>query len=179
MNILLLGPHGAGKSTQAHLLSASLHIPYISTGEMLRVLATQSTESGKYIRDRLERGEYMTDEEMVPLVNERLTQIDVKDGFILEGFPRTLEQAQQLTISIDLVLNLSLPKAEVVSRLLARHRLDDTPEIIERRLANYMADADAILDYYHNLGLLRQVNADETVANVQRSLLIEIDNIGK
>ena len=179
MNILLLGPHGAGKSTQAHLLSASLHIPYISTGEMLRVLATQSTESGKYIRERLERGEYMTNEEMVPLVNERLHQIDVQDGFILEGYPRTLEQAQQLAAKIDLVLNLYLPKAEVMSRLLARHRDDDTPEIIERRLTHYLAEADTILDFYHSQGLLRQVNADDTVDNVHRALLIEIDNIGK
>lgn len=176
MNILLLGPHGAGKSTQAHLLSASLHMPYISTGEMLRVLATQPTESGQQIKTRLERGEYMSDVEMVPLVNERLSQIDVKDGFILEGYPRTLEQAQKLTAPINLVLNLYLDKVEVMRRLLARHRQDDTAEIIERRMAHYFADAEAILAYYHDKGLLRQVNADDTVENVQRALLIEIDN---
>jgi adenylate kinase len=178
VNILLLGPHGAGKSTQAHLLSASLHIPYISTGEMLRVLATQVNETGKQIRARLERGEYMTNEEMIPLVNERLSQIDVKNGFLLEGYPRTLEQAQQLTAPIDLVLNLYLDKEEVVRRLLARHRLDDTPEIIERRLTHYLAEADVILDFYRSRNLLRQVDANDTVENVQRSLLIEIDNIG-
>lgn len=179
MNILLLGPHGAGKSTQAHLLSASLHIPYISTGEMLRTLATQDTDNGKEIRARLERGEYMSDAEMVPLVNERLSQIDVHSGFILEGYPRTLDQAKHLTVKVDLVLNLYLDKEEVLRRLLARHRQDDTPEIIERRLSHYFADAEAILAYYHDKKLLRQVNADDTVENVQRALLIEINNTKK
>jgi len=176
VNILLLGPHGAGKSTQAHLLSASLHLPYISTGEMLRVLAVQATEIGKHIRERLERGEYMSDEEMIPLVNERLSQIDVADGFILEGYPRTLFQAKNLNIRIDIVLNLFLTEEESMSRLLARHRMDDTPEIIERRLSHYQTEAEAILEYYRELDLLRQVNAGDTVENVHRALLIEIEN---
>lgn len=143
---------------------------------MLRVLATQSTPAGKQIRDRLERGEYMTNEEMIPLVNQRLSQIDIKDGFILEGYPRTLEQAHKLTVPIDIVLNLYLDKDEVMHRLLARHRQDDTPEIIERRLTHYLAEADTILEYYHAKGMLQQVNADDTVENVQRALLIEIGN---
>lgn len=176
MNILLLGPHGAGKSTQAHLLSASLHLPYISTGEMLRVLAVQTTEIGANIRQRLERGEYMSDEEMIPLVNERLTQIDVAEGFILEGYPRTLHQAKNLKVRIDIVLNLYLTKDESMKRLLARHRMDDTPEIIDRRLTHYQADADAILEYYRSLDLLRQVGADDSVENVHRALLIEVEN---
>jgi adenylate kinase len=146
---------------------------------MLRVLAAQASETGRFIRERLERGEYMTDEEMIPLVNERLTQIDVAQGFILEGFPRTTHQAQNLTIQIDIVLNLFLTKEESMSRLLARHRMDDTPEIIDRRLNHYQTDADEILAYYRDLGLLRQVNAGDTVENVQRALLIEVDNVGK
>lgn len=177
MNILLLGPHGAGKSTQAHLLSAALKLPYLSTGEMLRVLASQPTEVGKHIRYRLEHGEYMTDEEMIPLVEERIRQIDATHGFILEGFPRTLPQAKQLNITIDIVLNLSLSIDESMKRLLARQRMDDTPEIIRRRLEHYQADADAIIDHYRHESTLIEVDANQSVEKVQQDIMDAIQKV--
>lgn len=171
MNILLLGPHGAGKSTQAHLLSAALKLPYLSTGEMLRVLASQPTDVGKHIRYRLEQGEYMSDEEMIPLVEERIRQIDAVNGFILEGFPRTLPQAEQFKVDIDIVINLSLPIDESMNRLLARHRSDDTPDIIRRRLEHYQADAEAIIEHYQHSSRLIQVDASQSIEKVQQDIM--------
>ncbi len=174
MNILLLGPHGAGKSTQAHLLSAALHIPYISTGEMLRVLASQPTDQGQLIRHRLERGEYMTDQEMIPLVDERLSQVDAQHGFILEGYPRTVAQVKALKTHIDLALSIYLSYEQSMSRLLARQRSDDTPESIARRLDHYQHDARHILEHFLDAGILRQVDGNQTVDQVQQALLDEI-----
>ena len=176
MNILLLDPHGAGKSTQAHLLSASLKLPYFSTGDMLRVLASQPTETGRHIRERLERGEYMSDQEMIPLVEERLQQVDAMHGFILEGFPRTITQAQQLKVSIDLVINLQLTLEESMARLIARRRTDDTPEIIRRRLEHYQADAQEIINHYQAKSRFIEVDANQPVAQVQSDIMEAIND---
>jgi adenylate kinase len=163
VKILLLGPHGAGKSTQAHLLAASLHIPYISTGSMLRVFASQPGEQGTLIKERLERGDYFSDEAMIPLVRERLHQVDAVHGFILEGFPRTVAQAKALDMHFDIVIYLHLPPEVGTQRLLQRHRSDDTPEIIRHRLEQYALEADTILQMYRDQDILEQIDADRPV----------------
>lgn len=174
MNILLLGPHGAGKSTQAHLLSAELHIPYISTGEMLRTLASQQNDTGQQIRRRLERGEYMTDQEMIPLVDERLTQVDTKHGFILEGYPRTLAQVRALKAPINLALNIHLSRQQSIDRLMARQRPDDTSDSITRRLDHHQQEAAQILEHFQQAGILCQVDGSQDIPQVQAALLAEI-----
>lgn len=166
MRILLLGPHGAGKSTQAHLLSAALHIPYISTGAMLRAFASHSGEGGQRVKQRLERGDYFSDAEMIPLVEQRLKQADTAHGFILEGYPRTLAQAEQLQEALDVAIHLDVSHERGTQRLLARKRSDDTPEIIQHRLEQYQQSADEVLNFYRNKGILQEVNADRAVEEV-------------
>lgn len=166
MTILLLGPHGAGKSTQAHLLSAALHIPYISTGGMLRAFASHTGEGGQRVKARLERGDYFSDAEMIPLVEQRLSQADTTHGFVLEGFPRTLAQAQALTHTFDIVIYLHLSTESGTKRLLARNRSDDTPEIIQHRLEQYLASSQSVIDFYHQKGILQQVDAERPVEQV-------------
>ncbi len=175
MNILLLGPHGAGKSTQAHLLSAALHIPYISTGGMLRTFASHSGETGQNIRERLERGDYFSDEEMIPLVEQRLTQVDAAHGFILEGFPRTLAQAEALQAKIDVAFHLHLTAEEGMKRLLARHRTDDTPEIIRHRLEQYATEADKVLEFYRQKDVLEEVDANRPVEEILADLFSRLN----
>ena len=175
MNIVLLGPHGAGKSTQAHLLSAALHIPYISTGSMLRTFASHTGEGGQRVRDRLERGDYFSDDEMIPLVEQRLTQADTAHGFILEGFPRTLAQAEAMTAKIDVAFNLYLEPEEGERRLLARHRTDDTPEIIRHRQEQYRQEADKVIEFYRDKDLLEEVDANRPVEEILADLFSRLN----
>lgn len=178
MNILLLGPHGAGKSTQAHLLSAALHIPYISTGSMLRAFASHTSENGLRVKERLERGDYFSDAEMIPLVEQRLLQVDTAHGFILEGFPRTLAQAVALKAPIDVAFYLHLSPETGTQRLLARHRSDDTPEIIRHRLEQYESEAKAVLDFYRQRNILQQIDADRPVEQVLADMFSRL-NVNK
>ena len=175
MKLLLLGPHGAGKSTQAHLLSAALHIPYISTGGMLRTLASQPGPVGDEIQRRLEHGDYFSDEEMIPLVEQRLQQADADHGYILEGFPRTLAQAEALDVSFDAAIHLKLSIEAGMQRLLARHRSDDTPEIIRHRLEQYQAEADQVLSFYNSQHILKEIDADQPVEQVLAAILGELN----
>lgn len=173
MKILLLGPHGAGKSTQAHLLAAALHIPYISTGAMLRAFASHS--SGAHIRERLEHGDYFGDDEMIPLVEERLKQADTIHGYILEGFPRTLAQAKALDITFDIAIYLKLSTEMAMQRLLARHRSDDTPEIVRHRLEQYNREEESVLQFYQQQDILEEVDANRPVEVVLADIFAQLN----
>ncbi len=174
MKILLLGPHGAGRSTQAHLLSEQLHIPYISTGEIFRRLRDQRTPLGEHLHHIMDRGDYVPDDEVISLVEDRLHQPDAQVGFILEGYPRTLKQAQSLSVSLNGVFHFILPHEESVRRQLARQRHDDTLEMIQHRLELHYAEATYVLAYYAERGLLQEVDAHRSIEEIDLDLLARI-----
>jgi adenylate kinase len=154
--ILLLGPPGAGKGTQATLLANALHVPHISTGEMLRSAVAAGTELGKRAESIMAAGELVSDDLVVAIVDERLSEEDARCGYLLDGFPRTIGQAEALNDSvidaIGTVVLLEADTDEVVQRLLKRAeqegRADDNEETIRRRLEVYEADTAPLAGFY-------------------------------
>jgi len=148
LNVLLLGPQGAGKGTQAQRISAEYDIPHIASGEILRAEMAAGTELGHRVKDVYDRGDLVSDDLMIELIKHRLAQADTEAGFILDGFPRTTVQAEALDSMFDeigrsfsVVFALQIPDEVAFDRLRRRAeiegRADDTDEAIHRRLQNY------------------------------------------
>ena len=157
MRVLIVGPQGAGKGTQATLLAQNLKVPHISTGDIFRANATAGTELGALAKKYMDAGELVPDEVTSAMVKARLEESDVDGGFLLDGFPRTVPQAQWLggvlhenEHDLDAVLLLDAPDDVLMERMLARGRADDTAEAISRRLALYHSETKPLLDYYAN-----------------------------
>ena len=153
--LIFLGPPGAGKGTQAQLLAQQLGIPHIATGDILREAIAAGSELGQKAQAYVERGELVPDTLLADLIRERLNQPDAQQGWILDGFPRNVNQAQfleqllgELGQQYDRVLNLDVPDKLLVERLLARGRKDDTEATIQRRLDVYREQTAALIDYY-------------------------------
>lgn len=156
-NLLLIGPPGAGKGTQAQLLVERCGIPQISTGDMLRAAVASGSELGRTVQRIMERGDLVPDETVIEIVEERLARDDCTKGFILDGFPRTEAQARALDAMLERrgraplkVVVLEVPEEELRGRILTRGegRVDDTAETLERRLAVYRRDTAPVLEHY-------------------------------
>jgi adenylate kinase len=156
--LVLVGPPGAGKGTQATALSEKLGIPHISTGDLFRAHIGNETELGKRVKQYLDDGELVPDEITNKMVEERLAEPDTKDGFLLDGFPRNVGQADVLSKvlaeadkKLDAVVQLQADEEVVVSRLLARGRTDDNEDVIRNRQRVYRAETAPLLDYYRDI----------------------------
>jgi len=169
LRLLLIGPPGAGKGTQAARLSEAYGIPAISTGDIFRENVKNGTELGVKAKEYMDAGKYVPDSLTNDLVRDRLAQPDVIDGFLLDGYPRTLQQVEELDdilgvsdASLDAVIVLTADTEEVVSRLLKRSaeqgRSDDTEEVIRHRLDVYAEQTAPLIDVYDGRGLV--VNVD-------------------
>ena len=161
MRIILLGAPGSGKGTQGQRLMVRLNIPQVSTGDLLRAAVAEDTALGRKAKAAMDEGQLVADEVVIGMIDERLTQPDAANGFILDGFPRTQPQAmaldellRRLGQPLDRVVNLEVGGEEIVKRLLARGRSDDTEETIRERLGVYAAHTKPLLDYYRQRGLL-------------------------
>jgi len=177
VNLLVLGPQGAGKGTQAKRIADAYRIPHVSTGDMFRAAIAAGTELGRRVQPILDSGELVPDDLTVALIRERLGQPDAADGFVLDGFPRNLAQAEALDETfreigrdLDAVLFFDLPDDVAVERLLNRAReegrRDDTPEVIERRLEIYHAETEPVVEHYRATGKLVPLHAGRTIAEV-------------
>ena len=164
--ILLIGPQGSGKSTQAKLLAESLNIPLISTGDIYRQL--QSVD--EIIRKILNEGRLVDDQTTSRIVKERLSKDDCQMGFIMDGYPRTVEQLKLFDPSFDKVFYLDVSEGEVIKRLMARGRTDDTDELIGRRLDLYYKQTAPLLDYYKKAGILVNIDGKGDVEKVKQDL---------
>lgn len=181
MRLILIGPPGAGKGTQCQKLAEFLKIPHLSTGEMLRAAVREGTPAGRQAARYMEVGQLVPDPIIVGMVSSRLHASDCRDGCLLDGFPRTLPQAETLddllerrAISVDGVIELAVPRDELVRRMLARKRADDDPEIFSRRIASFEEQTAPLLDYYGRQGKLASIDglgtADEIFARVQQAV---------
>lgn len=157
MRIVLLGPPGAGKGTQAVQLAEKLGVPQISTGELFRENITGGTKLGLEAKKYLDAGDLVPSSLTNALVDDRLDHDDVAGGFILDGFPRTVEQAEALHdmlerrgLKLDAVVEFRVPEEELVSRLASRGRADDTEDVIRNRFRVYRDETAPLLDYYRN-----------------------------
>lgn len=175
MNIILLGPPGAGKGTQARILEENRGLVQLSTGDMLREAKDSGTEMGKIVADVMDRGALVTDDIVIGLIEEKLTTVQA-NGFIFDGFPRTIAQADALASllaktdqTLDVVIELKVDDAQLVKRIVNRAeearaagqpvRADDTAETLTARLAAYHAQTAPLVDYYAQKGALIPVNA--------------------
>ncbi|MDP3974219.1 MAG: nucleoside monophosphate kinase [Candidatus Daviesbacteria bacterium] len=166
MRILLIGPQGSGKSTQGKLLSAKLKVPVISTGEIFRKFKEEDSDEGRRIKKIYDRGKLIDNETTVSLVKKRLAKDDCQNGYILDGYPRNMEQIRLFEPNFDKVIYLKISDEESISRLLKRGREDDTRELITERLNIYHEQTDPILDYYQRLGLLSIVDGSGEIGPI-------------
>jgi adenylate kinase len=180
VRIVFLGPPGSGKGTQAKSLAQSLVVPMISTGEILRGAVRAGTSLGLKARVTMESGGLVPDDVIVALVRERLDQPDVRRGFILDGFPRTTQQAEELdrilasggaASGLTAVINLRVSEEAVVDRLRGRanqeNRADDHPEAISERLRVYQEKTEPLVAFYRKRGLLLEVDGMGDIAEVE------------
>lgn len=168
--ILLIGPQGAGKSTQGQLLAGYLHIPHISTGEIFRNLSKEDSKEGERLRAILSSGNLVDDKTTSAIVENRLKKDDSQNGFIMDGYPRTLEQISFFDPGFNRVFYLELSDEEATRRLTNRGREDDTLESIAKRLKLYHEQTDPILNYYQDKGLLKKINAARDIETIQQDL---------
>ena len=179
--LLIVGPPGAGKGTQAVRVAEELGIPAISTGDIFRANVSGQTELGVLAKSYMDKGEYVPDSVTNDMVRSRLAEADAQDGFLLDGYPRTLDQVEaldgmlaELGTPLDLVLLLVVEQEEVVQRLVARGaeqgRSDDTEETIRRRLEVYAEQTAPLIDVYEQRGLVRRVDGMASIDEVTAAL---------
>jgi adenylate kinase len=184
-NILLLGPQGAGKGTQGKMIAAEYGIPHVATGDMLREAIAADTELGRRVKPIYDAGQLVPDDLMIDLIRERLGEDDAQRGFVLDGFPRTMAQAEALEemlheigLELDVVLEFQLDDEVGRERMLKRAaeegRVDDTPEAIDRRLRLYHEQTKPLVEYYRSRGNLVGIHADRSIeavfAEIQQAL---------
>ena len=183
MQFIFLGPPGAGKGTQASILAARWQIPHISTGDILRAAIAGKSSLGIQTRSHVETGELVPDSLIMALIRERFGEPDMSQGWILDGFPRTLAQAQALDELLAIVrqphpqaIYFEVSTENLVARMLARGRQDDTEVTIRRRLEVYQADTVPLIDFYEKRQCLIKIDGDhapdEVTQVLQESLLV-------
>jgi len=181
MNLLLLGPQGAGKGTQGKRVAADYGIPHVATGDMFRSAIAARTPFGQEIEPIYNAGDLVPDELTVGLIRERLSQSDAADGFVLDGFPRNLVQAEALddmlgsiARGLDAILFFDLPdeigRERMRKRAAEEGRIDDTPEAIDRRLAIYHQETEPVVEHYRATGKLVPLHADRSIEDVYREI---------
>jgi adenylate kinase len=179
--IVLLGPPGAGKGTQAIQLARQLGVPAISTGDMLREAVSSGTELGRRVQGIMASGALVDDGTMAEVVRERLAQNDARPGFLLDGYPRTLPQAETLERileqggqELDAVLLVEVPEEELVRRAVLRGRGDDREEVVPERLRVYREKTEPLIGYYRERGLLYPIDGDLPIEKVTSQMLIAL-----
>jgi adenylate kinase len=177
MRLIVLAPPGAGKGTQAKRLSGDYDYPHVETGEIIRTAIKDETTAGRKAKKYVDKGKLVPDEVVVELIEERIEEPDCRQGFLLDGFPRTLPQAEALRdmmskhdLSLDAALHLDVSDEEVKERLLERGRDDDTPEAIDQRLEEYRNKTAPLIDHYSERNLLVEVDGEQPIEDVTESI---------
>ena len=194
MRVVLLGPPGAGKGTQAQIIAGQLGVPAISTGDIFRANVSGETELGRQAKAYMDAGDLVPDEITVAMVKDRLAETDAKGGFLLDGFPRTIAQAEQLRESLrelghalDCVLELVVDEDELVRRLSGRRMLvdgqwvqrsDDEPETVRHRLQVYGEQTAPLSGWYESEGLLSRIDAIGAVDEVTQRAMSALEACG-
>lgn len=183
MRIIIFGPPGAGKGTQAKLISEEYNIPHLSTGEIFRKAIKNETDLGKKVQSILDTGELVPDKTVVGLVEEELQKSRYDEGYVLDGFPRTVAQAEAFDDllddngeELDAFLMLKVPEEELINRILSRGegRSDDTEEGVKKRLSVYWEETQPVLDYYKGQEVVKEIygvgSINEIFSRIKKAL---------
>ena len=176
MRIILFGPPGCGKGTQATFISETLSIPHLSTGDMLRSAVSSGSEIGLKAKNIMESGGLVSDQIVLSIVEERIAKDDCEKGFILDGFPRTVNQAEKLDLllttndKLDCVLRIKVDEEEIIKRLIDRAREDDKPDIIKNRFKTYNLETQPLIPFYENRKILFNINGMQEIEKVSEDI---------
>jgi adenylate kinase len=175
MKLVLLGIQGSGKSTQGTLLQEKLSIPYLSTGHIFRRIAKEHTPLGRYIKEIMNAGYLIPDNKTLEIVSEYLKRSEYKKGYILDGFPRTVVQAESFVNDIDKVVYLKVSDREALWRLAYREndevREDETLKAIKKRIESYHQFTDPVIDFYKKKDLLVEVNGEQDIDDIHKEII--------
>lgn len=173
MKLVLIGIPGAGKSTQGNLLSKQLGIPYLSTGHIFRDIAKEKTQMGRYVKEIINSGALIPDDKVIPIVNSYLGRREYKKGYILDGFPRTVEQANKFRNHVDKVIYLKVPDKEALWRLAYRNeeRNDNTVSAVAKRIEVFHKLTKPVIDFYKNDNRLIVIDGTQKIEDINDELL--------
>jgi len=177
MKIILIGIQGSGKSTQGNLLSEKLSIPYLSTGHIFREIAKEKTPFGRYVKETLNAGVLIPDDKTLEIVDDYLSREEYRDGYLLDGFPRTVKQAEEFKENIDHVIYLNVSDREALWRLSYREdeREDETLLALRKRIELFHELTEPVLDYYREKGLLTEIDGEKEIEEINREILNKVN----
>lgn len=180
MKLILVGIQGSGKSTQGNLLSEKLKIPYLSTGHIFRELAKEKTPLGRYIKETMTAGYLIPDKKTNEIVSEYLSRSEYETGYILDGYPRTIEQAEAFKNGIDKVIYLEVSDKEALWRLSYRTndngevREDETLAAIRKRIELFHKFTEPVLDYYKEKRKLVRIDGEQSIEKIHKEIMVKI-----
>lgn len=168
MKIILIGIQGAGKSTQGNMLSQELNVPYLSSGHIFRMMSKEKTELGRWLKETLNAGALVPDEEAVKIVMEYLSKPEYANGYIMDGFPRTIAQAKILSDGTEKAVFIDVSDKEALWRISGRvsDRDDETLQAIRKRISLFHELTEQVIEYYRDQGNLIQVDGEKDVQDV-------------
>lgn len=178
MKIILIGIQGSGKSTQGTLLSQKLNIPYLSSGHIFRDIAKEKTPLGRYVKETMNAGYLISDEKTLEIVSEYLKRPEYQKGYILDGFPRTVPQAEKFENGIKAVCYLKVSDKEALWRIAGRSaeeaREDDTLMAIIKRINLFHEKTKPVIDYYQKKGVLKEIDGEKSIEEIHKEILSKI-----
>jgi len=176
MKIVLIGIQGAGKSTQGNILMERLKVPYLSSGHIFREMAKEKSPLGRYMKETVNAGVLVPDDKTISIVEEYLSKAEYKNGYILDGFPRTTPQAQLFSNGVDKVVYLRVSDREALWRISGRNdnREDETLQAIRRRIESFHTHTEPVIQFYRDKGLLVEVDGEQGIEDITNEILKQL-----
>ncbi|HEX8932155.1 MAG TPA: nucleoside monophosphate kinase [Patescibacteria group bacterium] len=180
MKIILIGIQGSGKSTQGELLQKKLQVPFLATGQIFRTMVKEDNPTAEYIKKIMYAGELIPDEKVLEIISDYLTRPEYKSGYIIDGFPRTVKQAEAFADTIDAVIYLNVSDKEALHRISLRNdqaRKDETTEAIQRRIELFHQETEPVIEYYRGKNKLIEVDGEQTIEQIQQAITQKLSEV--